>query len=375
MSSIESLDEWLSKAPSVEIQAGERRELRRGLSIRKNVMNPFTVVTLRYEADPDKDPLTPQGKAWVTAQMRDMGCRRMCRECDKPWSVTDETCPECGFETELVLSNAWKKEYEIDYGAQSGSYVFDSFSRARNTCKPFRIPASWRRYRCIDHGVRNPTACSWIAVDPDGCAWLYAEHYEAGQTINYHARQIHMISALRDAHALEMTESALREMEVLSWVPSKEFIEKCARVYRTIGDPSMSNRTQLDVATVKQRYRENGIFIGDGNRATPGLETLNQMFSAGTFTIFETCHNAIREVENLVWEEHADPSRNKREKERDRDNHLVDTMKYFVNDFSPPSKEPQLQHLPHDAADAAAMRHREKFQERAKRTQTYLTNL
>lgn len=357
---------WLGPLDTQLPKPGERVQLCRGLAIRQNTMNPFLVATLRYEADPDKDPLTPEGKLWATGVMKDMGCHRICRDCDKLWGVEDEICPECLQETELILSNRWKREYEIDYQAHAGSYVFESFSKARNTCKPFRIPASWRRYRVIDHGVRNPTCCLWIAVDPDGAGWVYAEHYESGMPVPHHAKQIHRISVEKDYHAMEVSASQLREMELSTWTPSKDFVKLCARLYKTMGDPSMNNRTQQDVQTVKQRYSEYGLFIQDANNGTPGLETINAFFSEGRLTIFETNENLIREVEHLVWEEHQDPTRNKKEREVDRDNHATDCLKYWANDFAPGSREYQPPPKHPVTGEERAEAHRDLFTDRKK---------
>jgi len=364
---VSELDTFLAE-PTWELpKPGQRVVVGRGLSMYQNTRNPFLVVTLRYEADPKKDPLTEEGRAWLIDEQRDLGCYRICRSCDRPLGIEDESCPECGDETELILSNKWKREYEIDYQAQAGSYVFDAFSRARNTCKPFRIPPSWRRYRSIDHGVRNPTAVLWIAVDPDRHVWVYAEHYEAEKTIDHHARRIHDISARIDYHALGLTGSDLRRMEMPDWTPTEEFIKRTVRLYRTIGDPSMANRTQKEMKTVRQRYADHGIYIARANNAGAGLETINSMFSAGTLTIFETCENLIREVEHLVWDEHVDPAKNKKERPVDRDDHGVDALKYFVNEFAPASKELELPRRPVLTGDERAELDRERFRKRYER--------
>jgi hypothetical protein len=364
----EALDDFLGSSNYRKPASGERVQLLRGLAVRQNVMNPFVVVSLRYEAQPNRDPLTEEGRAWAVSEMRDMGCRRVCRDCDKVWGVEDELCPECSQETELILSNRWKREYEIDYSAHSGSYVFESFSKARNTCKPFRIPSGWRRYRLVDHGVRNPTACLWIAVDPDGAAWVYAEHYEAGMPVPHHAKEIHRIGVEKDHHALELSHTALNEMELTNWSPTKDFIRRTSKLYKTLGDPSMNNRTQADMATVKQRYGEYGIYIGDANRESPGLETINHMFSEGTLTLFDTCVNTMREVEGLVWEEHQDPSKNKKEREVDKDNHTTDCLKYFANDFAPAAKEIERQMGKPVTGEERAIAHRNEFHNQFKST-------
>lgn len=42
---------------------------------------------------------------------------------------------------------------------------------------PFRIPAHWRRYRCLDWGYAKPYAVLWFAVDEHGYVYLYRELY------------------------------------------------------------------------------------------------------------------------------------------------------------------------------------------------------
>ena len=39
----------------------------------------------------------------------------------------------------------------------------------------------------MDFGSQNPTVCLWIAVDEDENWYIIDEHYESGQTIDYHA--------------------------------------------------------------------------------------------------------------------------------------------------------------------------------------------
>lgn len=737
----QTLLEWLGPLAPPSPKPGESAAVCRGLSVRRNIRNPFLVVTLRYEADPEKDPLNESGRQWLLREQQDMGCHRICRTCDKLWAVADETCPDCADETELVLSNRWRREYEIDYGAQSGSYVFDAFSRSRNVTKPFRIPASWRRWRALDHGFRNPTACYddqteiltengwklfkdvtpgelvatmrpdhvlefqqpvrsiayrytgdllvvedeainfavtpdhrmvynprayansytikrtgerrgqeaqnrvefavcddlprvahipmaplpaermdgpaslfslpdlhergrgcrstalpavrrtdfaeflgwfiaegtvstsgaknpnswgknylvkiaqkkhldrlrqtldalgwtyheyvrpdgvvvfhissrqlwaylkrnvcgsfkgakriprevlgwgtdslsalfealmlgdghrsrvengakqsgdcyctvdpgladdvqelatrlgfasrirverrsrgnrrplykvalhqaryshlhrakvrrraydgmvycltvpngtlvvrrharpmicgnclWIAVDPDRNAWVYAEHYEAGQTTDHHAREIHKKTQQVDGHVFNITPSDLRLQELVGWEPTKEFLKKSAMTYQTLGDPSMANRTAGEAKTIQQRYSDHGIFVAKANRSWAGLETINAMFSAGTLTIFEPCENLIREIENLVWAEHSDPARNKKEVPVDRNDHATDCLRYWANAFAPPAREGETPQAPAITSDERAAEDRRRFQERHERPATH----
>ena len=71
-----------------------------------------------------------------------------------------------------------------DWDAIGGNY-FPEFKRATHTCKPFRIPPHWTRYRSFDYGL-DRFACFWWAVDEDGRCWAY-RYYEAERLITQDA--------------------------------------------------------------------------------------------------------------------------------------------------------------------------------------------
>ena len=56
------------------------------------------------------------------------------------------------------------------------------------------IPADWPRWRSIDWGFNNPFTCLWLAQDPDRRWYVYHEHYQARETLAYHAERIKQIS-------------------------------------------------------------------------------------------------------------------------------------------------------------------------------------
>src|SRR3990167_3967654 len=82
--------------------------------------------------------------------------------------------------------DAFATEYEADFRKYVG-LVYKMFDRNIHVLSPFDIPQEWDKYRGIDFGSTNPTACVWIAVDNDGNWFLFDEYYESGKTIDYHA--------------------------------------------------------------------------------------------------------------------------------------------------------------------------------------------
>jgi len=80
------------------------------------------------------------------------------------------------------------------YFAAFAGAVYKTFRRDTHVIKPFEIPKEWPRYRVIDWGFNNPFACLWLARDPDRRWYVYAEHYQARETLAYHAERIKQIS-------------------------------------------------------------------------------------------------------------------------------------------------------------------------------------
>lgn len=72
--------------------------------------------------------------------------------------------------------------------------VYKIFSRDTHVIKPFEIPKDWPRYRAIDWGFNNPFVCLWLARDPDRRWYVYAEHYQARESLAYHAERIKQVS-------------------------------------------------------------------------------------------------------------------------------------------------------------------------------------
>ena len=75
-----------------------------------------------------------------------------------------------------------------DWDIFDGQY-FSEFDGARHVIPAFEIPSEWRKYRTIDYGL-DRLACLWIAISPDGIAYVYREYCESNLTISDAARAI-----------------------------------------------------------------------------------------------------------------------------------------------------------------------------------------
>jgi hypothetical protein len=114
-----------------------------GITYWHNKGNRFHVIQLHYTADPDKNPNTKSGRAFIELAKQGM--------------------PTKGF----------KREYEIDWASGAGEPVYPDFSAKQ--IAELRWHREWIIYRGWDRGFNRP-ACHWSCIDnEDRWLWLYEE--------------------------------------------------------------------------------------------------------------------------------------------------------------------------------------------------------
>ena len=176
-------------------------------------------------------------------------------------------------------------------------------------------------YRSLDFGSQNPTVCLWIAVDDDDNWFIIDEHYESGQTIDYHSGIINAKS---------------------QGIP----------IVATYGDPSGAQWIQ--------EFAQRGIYITPANKETGtnfnswvrfGIEKVSEKLKSvpghivssiknGTSTngqpslfIFNRCTNTIREFETYRWKEKSVTQAqdlNEPDVPEKANDHAMDALRYFA---------------------------------------------
>ena len=63
--------------------------------------------------------------------------------------------------------------------------IYDCFDETKHKVKPFTIPADWKHYTGQDYGGVN-TAAVFLAQDPAGRLFVYAEYWAGGRTAKEH---------------------------------------------------------------------------------------------------------------------------------------------------------------------------------------------
>ena len=182
--------------------------------------------------------------------------------------------------------------------------IYPDFEPSIHVKRHFNVAPEWRRFIAIDHGRTNPTAILWGAVDQDDTIWVYREHYEAGQDVEYHARAI---------------QAYLNE----------------GRYETYVIDPSTGAGKKDDPETIGNRYRQLKIPVVNAfNDVQGGIDKVTQYFKNNKIYIHKSCENLSRELVNYQWEQPS-ASRmdlNQPEKPLKKDDHAVDSLRYLVNE-------------------------------------------
>jgi hypothetical protein len=80
----------------------------------------------------------------------------------------------------------YRQEYEIDFGAMSGSLIYE-MNDEYTLVDGFNVPPEWTRYFALDPHPRVPHAGLWVAMDPWNDAWVYREFWPSKVCFRYDA--------------------------------------------------------------------------------------------------------------------------------------------------------------------------------------------
>lgn len=199
---------------------------------------------------------------------------------------------------------------------QMGGLVYKAFNPQIHVIDPidpmeFR-KTKYKQYMSLDHGLNNPTAVLWHAVDYDNVAITFDEHYEAGRIIDYHAGVIH-----------ERNKAHGRIPDV------------------NICDPALAQRQALTGTSIQTEYAVRGIGFALGNNdVTTGVAKVSQYLAAGpdgapSWYITRNCANLIREMSRLRWKTWSSKKQQSQNNPYDqihkKDDHACDSARYFFS--------------------------------------------
>jgi len=88
-----------------------------------------------------------------------------------------------------VSSAKWQREQEINWDVYGGERVWPMISREHHHVH-IAINDNWAVFRVIDHGIRHPTCCLWVAVNRNGDRHFFREYYATDRSVALNCKQI-----------------------------------------------------------------------------------------------------------------------------------------------------------------------------------------
>jgi hypothetical protein len=226
---------------------------------------------------------------------------------------------------------------------QMGGLVYKSFNpqiHVIDTIDPAELRGTnYKHYLSLDHGLNNPTAVLWHAVDRDNVVITFDEHYESERVIDYHAAVIH-----------ERNKMHRRVPDI------------------NICDPALAQRQAVTGTSIQTEYAIRGIGFALGNNdVTTGVAKVSQYLNVReggqpSWYITRNCANLIREMQRLRWKTWASKKQQSQNNPYDqihkKDDHACDSARYFFS-FMPELRQskpmPKTSALPKIGGESARM--------------------
>jgi phage terminase large subunit-like protein len=169
---------------------------------------------------------------------------------------------------------------------------------------------------CLDHGLNNPTAVLWLAVDTKGFITVFREHYRKEWTIDQHA-----------AHINKINREHGRIPDLM------------------VADPSIANRNPVTGTSIHEEYIKYGLpFVMGNNDVKAGIirvkKYLNPVKLRGKqelgsrIRITPNCSNLIWEMKKYRWKTYTNKKlayeNNAFEEPHKKDDHACDSLRYGI---------------------------------------------
>ncbi len=195
----------------------------------------------------------------------------------------------------------WKRKYLWSYLDVRDGLVFGEI--LKNTVEPFAIPTHWKRIGGYDPGISDPTAMLVGAIDPrSDVIYVYDEYYERDKALTEH---VHAIRPKVDPYSWYMPISA---------------------------DPSINKRSQHTGVAYKQFFKQqSGITLNPvNNDLLYGIEKVKDYIYNNKIKFFDDLVYTKKEASLYAFPEPNKQNTNLNYKPMDKDNHLMDCLRYMI---------------------------------------------
>ena len=221
---------------------------------------------------------------------------------------------------------ALKDTYDDEWLAKyfSGSFdvfegqILDNFKPEIHVIPPFKVPDEYPRFRAVDHGLTNPTACIWVATDFHDNLYLYREYYKKESIVEENVRSILALGQGEPEPEWTVIDPATRQRAANT---GDRYID----MYRKSGlaCQEADNDFKSSVARIR------GMLAPDPGHAFPQWHPRSGDPGSPHLFITSDCPWTRWEMEQWRWKD-VKPGQVNREVQMDKDNHLIACLRYMV---------------------------------------------
>lgn len=194
--------------------------------------------------------------------------------------------------------------------------VYKDFSPDIHVVEPSSIPMQrdWTRYFAIDPHERTPTACIWVAVDPNENLWVYDELWLGNMNIQQIAEAIVVQEGNLKPHVRLIDPHADKDNNIAGGFNiRKELMKYGVFTQRANSDPFLG----------RSRVRE---------ALKPNFSHISKSYTS-RFKLARNCTQTIYEFQHYVYDEYK---RNKdeidpKERPKKKNDHFMDCLRYIFN--------------------------------------------
>lgn len=197
----------------------------------------------------------------------------------------------------------FREQYDGEFVAYTG-LIYKRFSRQLHVIPPMRIPSNWVRYCIIDPHPSTPTAVLWIAIDEYDTLYLYDEMFIPDLTIP------EICERIRTKEGRDVIYKRLID-------PNAKYIDKLRG--QTVSVQMQFRREDINCIEANNKFESAYYKISELLTPQPAYGDKTKMIPR--LFVFNTLKQTIMEFETYTWED-----------EKDGRCHMMDTLKYFIND-------------------------------------------
>ncbi|MEK0313736.1 terminase large subunit domain-containing protein [Cohnella sp. 56] len=267
--------------------------------------------------------MTPlQGLTWVydTIYMNEIGDPQieywLMQWADNPFLHRDEIA-----QLEATMSEEDREARQYGKFVAMSGLVYKEFDEDVHVIDPFDVPKSWYDNISIDPGLDAPLSAHFYAVDPtSNTVYVIEEHYQAGQSVEWHADELRKIAARLD----------------WQFTPNGYL--------QTLIDSAANQKTLAAEKTVTELFWEHKVMADTGveKDVWTGIQRVKQFLKLRPYSqpdvwprgkpklfIFRNCVNMIREIKSYRWKpQHT--AQDGPEKPIKKNDHAMDDLKYYI---------------------------------------------